>query len=242
MKRHYKAIIFVIALAALSAAAIWLPLRENLLSGIAWIQTQGSLAWMIYVLAYIVAAVLLIPGSILTLAAGFIFGLPLGVALVSIGSVLGASAAFLVGRFMARDWVSHRIAGLPRFKALDSASRHDGFTIVLLARLSPLFPFNLLNYGLGITAVHFKHFLVASWMGMLPGTVLYVYIGSLASDATELTAQGLSGGWGRALLIAGFVATVVLTVFITRKATQALNAHLEVEPAIAGDETDGGKS
>lgn len=238
MKRHYKAIVLVVALAALSAAAIWLPLRDSLLSGIAWIQTLGSLAWLIYVLTYIVAAVLLIPGSILTLAAGFVFGLPLGVALVSIGSVLGASAAFLVGRFMARDWVSHRIADLPRFRALDSASRHDGFTIVLLARLSPLFPFNLLNYGLGITAVHFKHFLVASWIGMLPGTVLYVYIGSLASDATQLTAQGLGGGWGRVLLVGGFLATVALTVFITRKATQALNAHLE--PTIAGDKADGG--
>jgi uncharacterized membrane protein YdjX (TVP38/TMEM64 family) len=242
VKRHYKALVFVIVLAALGAAAVWLPLREGLLNGIAWIQTQGSLAWLIYVLTYIVATVLLMPGSILTLAAGFVFGLPLGVALVSVGSVLGASAAFFVGRFMARDWVSHRIADLPRFRALDSASRHDGFTIVLLARLSPLFPFNLLNYGLGITGVHFKHFLAASWIGMLPGTVLYVYIGSLASDVTELTAQGLSGGWGRALLIAGFAATVVLTVFITRKATQALNAHLAVEPALAGDKADGRRS
>jgi uncharacterized membrane protein YdjX (TVP38/TMEM64 family) len=241
MKRHWKALILLVLLAALSAAAIWLPVRETLLGGVAWIQTQGSLAWLTYVLAYIVATVLLMPGSILTLAAGFVFGLPLGVALVSAGSVLGASCAFLVGRFLARDWVSHRIAHLPRFKALDSASRHDGFAIVLLARLSPLFPFNLLNYGLGITGVHFKHYVLASWIGMLPGTVLYVYVGTLASDLTELTAQGLNGGWGRALLVAGFIATLILTVLITRKATRALKTHLSVEPEppAAGDNVNG---
>lgn len=239
MSRRYKALILIALLALLTAAAYWLPVRAWLVGGIEWIQTQGALAWVVYVLAYIAAAVLLVPGSILTLAAGFVFGLPLGVALVSAGSVLGAAAAFLVGRFLARDWVASRIAELPRFRALDSATRHQGFVIVLLARLSPLFPFNLLNYGLGITGVRFKDYFFASWVGMLPATVLYVYVGTLAGDVTELGTEGLQGSWlSRAFLAAGFVATLLLTLVITRKATQALKSHLATETT-TGQGTDG---
>lgn len=239
MSRRAKALLLVTLLAALTAAAVWLPVGAWLLDGIEWIQTHGAMAWIVYVLVYIAAAVLLVPGSILTLAAGFVFGLPLGVALVSAGSVLGAAAAFLVGRFLARDWVRGRIADLPRFRALDSATRHEGFLIVLLARLSPLFPFNLLNYGLGITGVRFKDYFFASWIGMLPATVLYVYVGTLASDVTELTAEGLQDGWlGRAFLVAGFAATLALTIVITRKATQALKTHLAVQTT-TGRESNG---
>src|SRR4030095_36542 len=103
---------------------------------------------------------LAVPGSILTLAAGFVFGLPVGVALASAGSVLGATLAFLVGRLVARDWVEQRTAAWPRFRALDAATRHDGFVIVLLARLSPLIPFNLLNYLLSLTATRFRDYVL----------------------------------------------------------------------------------
>src|SRR5690606_8718943 len=144
------------------------------------------LSWLAFIATYIVAAVLVVPGSVLTLGAGFVFGLPLGIVLVSVGSVLGAAAAFLVGRFFARDWVADRVARLPRFRALDSATRHDGFVIVCLARLSPLFPFNLLNYGLGLTGVRFRDYFFATWIGMLPATTLYVYVGTLAKDLTDL--------------------------------------------------------
>jgi len=226
-RRTLRAVLLVAALAGLAATITLVPIGEWLLAAIAWIQTQGAIAWIVYVLAYIIATVLLVPGTILTLAAGFVFGLPLGVVLVSAGSVLGATAAFLVGRFLARDWIQHRISSLPRFAALDRAVRQDGFVIVLLTRLSPLFPFNLLNYGLGITGVRSRDYIFASWIGMLPATVLYVYIGTLAGDITELAATGLQNGLAaRSLLIGGFVATLALTVLITRKATLALRAHL----------------
>jgi uncharacterized membrane protein YdjX (TVP38/TMEM64 family) len=235
MSRRAKAIVLAAVLAVLAAAALLLPVRDWLVDGIAWIQTQGALAWVVFVLFYVAAAVLLVPGSILTLAAGFIFGLGLGVALVSAGSVLGAAAAFLVGRFLARDWVRARISELPRFRALDSATQHEGFIIVLLARLSPLFPFNVLNYGFGITGVRFKDYFLGSWIGMLPATVLYVYVGTLAGDVTELSAEGLQGSWlSRAFLAAGFVATLALTIVITRKATQALKTHLSAETDAQG--------
>lgn len=236
MRRHLKPLLFVAALLALAAGVAVFPIGEWLLRGIEWIETQGPIAWAVFVLAYIAAAVLLVPGTIPTLAAGFVFGLPLGVALVSAGSVLGAATAFLVGRFFARDWIRGRIANLPRFAALDRAVSHDGFVIVLLTRLSPLFPFNLLNYALGITGVRFRDYFFASWIGMLPATVLYVYIGTLAGSVTELATSELGDGWAtRSLLAGGFVATLILTVLITRKATLALRAHLGQEEAVAGE-------
>ncbi|WP_428099019.1 TVP38/TMEM64 family protein [Candidatus Rariloculus sp.] len=230
MNRSYKPLVFVVLLVALGALAAILPLRDWLDSGVLWIEAHRELSWAVYVGAYIVATVLLIPGSVITLVAGFVFGLPLGVALVSVGSVLGASSAFLTGRFFARDWVERRIERLPRFSALDSATRHQGFTIVLLARLSPLFPFNLLNYALGVTAVRFRDYFFASWIGMLPGTVLYVYFGTVAQDLAALSGGQFDGGWfSLALLVAGLVATLLLVVVITRKATHTLGTHLQRE-------------
>lgn len=229
MRRRLKPLLFVVLVGGLTAAVAWLPVRAGLEAGIGWIEGHGAIAWLAFVVGYIVAAVLLVPGSILTLGAGFVFGLPLGVVLVSAGSVLGAVGAFLVGRFLARDWVAERTAGMARMRALDSATHHEGFTIVLLARLSPLIPFNLLNYALALTGVRFRDFVLATWIGMLPATVLYVYIGSLAMSLTELGA-GVDGGWAtRGLLIVGFAATVALTLLITRKATRALDRHLEEE-------------
>lgn len=235
MKRNLKPLALLIVLLALFAAVAFSPIGAWLTLGVAWINSHPGMAWLVFILTYVFAAVLVVPGSILTLAAGFIFGLPIGVLLVSIGSVLGAAAAFLVGRFFARDWVAERISRLPRFKALDAATRHEGFVIVFLARLSPLFPFNLLNYGLGLTGVRFRDFFFASWIGMLPVTVLYVYVGTLAKDLTELTNGTIEGGAvGSVLLVVGFVATVVMTVIITRKANRTLAAHLEQQTQETG--------
>jgi uncharacterized membrane protein YdjX (TVP38/TMEM64 family) len=232
MRQQAKPIGLAIMVVSMLVAVVLLPLAEWLTLGVTWIETHPTLAWIAYVATYIVATVLVIPASILTLAAGFVFGLPLGVVLVSIGSVLGASAAFLVGRFFAREWVAKRIANWPRFRALDQATHHEGFVIVLLTRLSPLFPFNLINYGLALTSVRFRDYFLASWIGMLPVTILYVYIGSVAKDLTELTSGGAQGGMaGRVLLFVGLAATVLLTIIITRKATRILSQRLEREPA-----------
>jgi len=149
-----------------------------------------------------------------------------GFVLVSIGSVIGACCSFLLGRYFARDWVADKISGNAKFSALDNAVRDKGFVIVLLTRLSPVFPFSLLNYGLGITAVRFPNYALASWIGMMPGTLLYVYLGSAAQNLTEVfSGEAASGSnW---LLYVGLAATLVLTVLITRFATQALNSELE---------------
>ncbi len=182
-----RAAVVALLLAAIVAVAVGWPLGSWITGAAAWAERHREAAGALFVAVYVLAAVLVVPGSILTLAAGYLFGLPLGVALTSAGSVLGAAAAFVVGRFVARDWVARRVATWPRFGALDAAMHHDGFAIVLLARLSPLIPYNLLNYGLSITAARFRDYLLATWIGMLPAIVLYVYTGSLAKSLTTLT-------------------------------------------------------
>ena len=230
MSSKIKPILLIVFIAGMLVAVATLPVREWLSVSIAWIESHRTLAWLIYIAAYTVAAVLVIPSAILTLAAGFIFGVPIGVILVSVASLTGAAAAFLVGRFLARDWVTQRIADFPSFRALDKATRHEGFIIVLLTRLSPLFPFNLLNYAFGLTAVRFRDYVLASWIGMAPAIVLYVYIGSAAKSLADLTGDGIeSGVRGTTLFVVGLIATLLLTVFVTRIATRALGRHLKHE-------------
>jgi uncharacterized membrane protein YdjX (TVP38/TMEM64 family) len=230
-------LIGLIALAVtIAAAVVWLPIAEWLAIGIAWVDAHPMLAWPVFVGSYIVATVLALPGSVLTLAAGFAFGLPLGVALTSVASIAGATSAFFIGRYLARAWVEQRIESNKTFKALDAATRHDGFVIVFLARLSPAFPFNLLNYGLALTAVRLRDYFFASWIGMLPGTVLYVYLGAAAGDLSQLLSGNVdSGPAGRLLLIGGLIATAILTAIITRKASRALGRHLEAEMPEQGE-------
>ncbi|TDJ35781.1 MAG: TVP38/TMEM64 family protein [Gammaproteobacteria bacterium] len=236
MRPNFKAVFFAVVFLASLLAVTVLPIQSWLVAGTQWIETHRMFAWAAYVGTYIVVTVLVMPGSVLTVVAGFVFGLPVGVALVSAGSVLGAVSAFLVGRFFAREWVAQRIVKLPRLRALDMATHHEGFTIVFLTRLSPVFPFNLLNYAFGLTAVRLRDYFLASWIGMLPGTILYVYIGSVAKDLTELTSGDIQTGMaGRLLLLVGLAATLILTILITRKATRILNAHLERELAGAGE-------
>lgn len=230
MIHRAKPLALALLLVMLLALVLLLPLSEWLAAGIGWIDAHRTLSWGIFILSYTLAPVLLIPGSLLTLGAGFLFGLPVGVALVWVGSLSGASAAFFVGRFLARDWVAKTAAKTPAFAALDKATRHEGFVIVLLTRLSPLFPFNLLNYLLGLTAVRFRDYWLASSIGMLPGIVVYTYLGTAAKDVVELTGGNLRGGMAdRALLAVGLLGTVVLTIFITRKATTLLHEHLRRE-------------
>jgi uncharacterized membrane protein YdjX (TVP38/TMEM64 family) len=228
-KPNRKPLILLVTLLAVLTVIALSPVRSWLEISLQWVHGHPRGAWLAFVLTYTVAAVLAVPSSILTLGAGFVFGLTAGVLLVSIGSLSGAACAFLVARHCIRDWLAARVSHLPRFRALDAATRQDGFLIVLLARLSPLLPFNLMNYGLGLTNVSFRDFVVASWIGMLPVTALYVYIGSLAKNITELTSGMERGHAGAVLLAAGLVATAALTVVVTRKASRTLAYHLAAE-------------
>ena len=188
-----------------------------------WVNGLGVWGPMVFIIGYAVAAVAFVPGSLLTLAAGAIFGLAQGVVYVFIAAVLGSSAAFLVSRYVARAAIERRIANNPRFAAIDRAVGAQGRKIVFLLRLSPVFPFNLLNYGLGLTQVRFSDYVIAS-VGMLPGTLLYVYYGKLAGDVAALAgcAAPEKGPGYYAVLILGLVATIVVTTLVTRTARRAL--------------------
>ena len=195
-------------------------LRDALLAA------EGLGAWGPFAVAliYIPACVLFLPGSVLTLGAGALFGLVKETIAVSIGSTLGAALAFILGRTVARRWIEKRVASHPSFAAIDEAVGREGFKIVFLTRLSPVFPFNLLNYAYGLTRVKFRHYFLASWIGMLPGTIMYVYIGSaLGSVAAIFSSGGRTKSTAEWVLYGvGLVATIVVTVFVTRVARRAL--------------------
>lgn len=192
-------------------------------SALEWVNGLGAVGALAFIAIYILATVAFLPGSLLTLGAGLVFGIGLGSLYVFVGATLGATAAFLVGRYLARGWVSQKIAGNLKFRAIDEAVGREGFKIVLLTRLSPVFPFNLLNYAYGVTGVSLKDYVLAS-IGMIPGTIMYVYIGSLAGGIATLgtSAQPANPGVQWAIRIIGFMATVAVTVYVTRVARKAL--------------------
>jgi uncharacterized membrane protein YdjX (TVP38/TMEM64 family) len=187
--------------------------------------------------AFIPACLFFLPGSPLTLFGGFAFGgtfrgMAVVAACVSAGSTLGATAAFVVGRTIARQWIEARVAANTRFRAIDAAVGEHGFRIVLLTRLSPVFPFNLLNYAFGLTRVSFRDYFFASWIGMLPGTILYVYLGSTAGTLADIVAGRVEKSPAQQILYyAGLVATVAVTILIARLAKRSLAAALPDEKA-----------
>jgi uncharacterized membrane protein YdjX (TVP38/TMEM64 family) len=218
-----KLVLIVLAAAGFLAAARLFDIQGLLRRSLDWIAGLGPGGPIIFILIYILACVLFIPGSVLTLGAGVLFGVVRGAVAVSVASTFGATAAFLVGRYLARSWVEKKIQGNQKFKAIDEAVAREGWKIVGLTRLSPVFPFNLLNYAFGLTRVSLRDYFFASWIGMMPGTVMYVYIGSLAGDLATLGTQGRSRGAGEwALYVVGLAATVAVTVYVTRIARKAL--------------------
>ena len=188
-----------------------------------WVNGLGLWGPLVFIAGYSVAVVAFVPASLLTLAAGAIFGVAAGTAYVFVAATIGSCLAFLVSRYVARQAVERRVVGNERFAAIDHAVGEQGRKIVFLLRLSPVFPFNLLNYALGLTRVRFADYLAAS-VGMLPGTLLYVYSGK---GAGEVAAFAGGGGTGEGtaqnvLLVVGLVATVVVTTIVTRIARKAL--------------------
>jgi len=219
----------VIALLLLTAH--YFNAQALLIRALDWISGMGVWGPLIFMIIYVLACVFFLPGSILTLGAGVIFGVIEGTVIVSLSSTLGATAAFIVGRYFARDWVAKKIEGNPGFKTIDDAVAKEGWKIVGLTRLSPVFPFNLLNYAYGLTKVSLRDFFLASWIGMLPGTVMYVYIGSLVGDLARLGTGGrtrTTAEW--ALYVVGFMATAMVTIYVTRIARSALNKTTEALP------------
>jgi uncharacterized membrane protein YdjX (TVP38/TMEM64 family) len=213
----------VLLVAGLVVAARLVPLASWIETFNARVAGLGVFGLVAFALVYAVATVLLIPGSLLTLAGGATFGLLPGFLSVWSGATLGAALAFLVSRHLARRRVEGWIREKPSFSAIDKAVANQGWKVVLLTRLSPVFPFNFQNYAYGLTSVSFVHYVLASWIGMLPGTFLYVYLGTLGKSGLEAASGTEGAGTVKlALQIVGLAATVAVTVLITRTARRAL--------------------
>lgn len=219
--------------AAAAAVALLLvthraELAQQALALLEWSRAAGPLGGLLYGAAYVASTVLLLPGSALTLGAGYVWGPLWGVAIVSPVSVLAATASFLLGRTLARARVERRLGRDPRLAAIDRAVAEHGFRLVVLLRLSPVLPFNLLNYGLALTRVRLRDYVLGSALGMFPATVLFVYLGSLASSASELIGGRLPAGGAASLALtwAGLLATLAVVVLVTRTSRQALQRAL----------------
>lgn len=220
IKKYWKWLALALVLIALSTAAAFLPVKDWVKTFSDWVRTMGALGVVIFIAAYALATVLFLPGWIFTVAAGLVFGVLGGTAVALTGAIIGSTLAFLCGRYLVRQRVESATKGNKKFEAIDQAIGEEGWKIVGLLRLSPIVPFNLSNYFYGVTAVGFWPYLLASAVGMMPGTLLYAYLGGAGK-------AGLDGGGEQSplkwvLLGVGLLATVVVTVFVSRTAKKAL--------------------
>jgi uncharacterized membrane protein YdjX (TVP38/TMEM64 family) len=220
--------VLTVILMALFLAMRFLPVQQWLSSFNDWVGQMGTVGILVFIVVYALATVLLAPGSILTIGAGFAFGLWKGFLAAWTGATLGASLAFLVARFVARDKIESIAKRNEKFRKIDNAIGKQGAKLIFLLRLSPVIPFNLSNYFYGLTGVKFWPYVLASWIGMMPGTFLYVYIGAASKAAVTAAAGGeaVKHGWQYwTFLGVGFVATVIVTIWVTKIARDALKSQ-----------------
>lgn len=236
-KPAFKIIVSVALLAGIIILSRAFPPQEWLEKFNLLIDRLGYFGYLVFFVVYVVATVLFLPGSVLTIGAGLLFGVVGGSLAVSVASTTGSAFCFLIGRYIVRDRIAERLSRNQRFEAVDAAIGQEGGKVVLLLRLSPLFPFNALNYLLGLTAVKFWHYVVASWVGMMPGTVLYVYLGFIGQTGLQAAAGTMEKGPLKyAFLGFSLVVTVLVTIFVTKIARKALHkGTLGVTPPLAGE-------
>jgi len=226
-----RLVALVVIVIGLLLAARLLPVQQWLRGFNDWVGQMGLAGIFIFIAVYAAATVLLAPGAILTIGAGFVFGLWKGFLAVSAGATLGAALAFLVARFIARDKIEAMARRSDKFQRIDNAIGHQGAKLVFLLRLSPVIPFNLSNYFYGLTAVSFWPYVLASWIGMMPGTFLYVYIGTAGKAAVSAAGgEAVKQGWEYwTFMSIGLVATIVVTICVTKIARDALKKTVDVK-------------
>jgi uncharacterized membrane protein YdjX (TVP38/TMEM64 family) len=225
-KRFLKPILIGCAIAILIIISNHFNLQELFSKSLLWVNSLGWLAPVAFIVIYNIATLLFIPGSLLTLKGGCLFGFLWGSIYVLIAATIGATFAFLVGRYISRDWVCQKIGNKPKFKAIDKAVAKNGFKIVFLTRLSPIFPFNLLNYAFGVTQVSLKDYIIGS-VGMIPGTAMYVYMGSLIGEIAinnpSISTNPETQSVQLLLRVFGLITTVFVTFYVAQVAKKALN-------------------
>jgi uncharacterized membrane protein YdjX (TVP38/TMEM64 family) len=233
-QQRFKSIIKPLMLGSLIILAIAIArqsnLRELLQTSLRWVENLGSLSPIAFILVYNLATVLFIPGSLLTMSGGVMFGLVWGSIYVTIAAILGATLAFTLGRCWCRDLVSKILQDRPQFHAINTAVGKEGFKIVLLTRLCPVLPFNLLNYAFGITEVSLRDYIFGS-LGIIPGTVMYVYLGALVGDIAALgnpdrMTDPVVATLQWTIRLVGLTATTIVTIYLSKLAKKYLNHHL----------------
>jgi uncharacterized membrane protein YdjX (TVP38/TMEM64 family) len=228
MKTYGKWIVVALVVITLSVLSAVLPVKDWIRSFIGWVQQLGPAGVVVFIIAYALATVLFLPGWIFTVSAGLIYGVVKGTLIALTGAVIGASLSFLVARYLLRKNIEEITKRNPRFRAIDEAIGKNGWKIVGLLRLSPLIPFNLSNYFYGITSISFGAYVLVSAIGMIPGTLMYAYLGAIGQ-------AGVSGGtaahsnWQYVLLAIGLIATIAVTILVSRIAKNALKKSGAVE-------------
>jgi pyruvate/2-oxoglutarate dehydrogenase complex dihydrolipoamide dehydrogenase (E3) component/uncharacterized membrane protein YdjX (TVP38/TMEM64 family) len=224
-----KFLILIVLVIAAVAALLSLPVREWFMQLEAYVQSLGAIGPVVVALAYVLCTVLFIPGSAITIGSGTLFGLKTGLLVVVVGANLGALCAFLLARTFLREKVARWAEGNPKFRSLDRAIGKQGFKVVLLTRLSPVFPFVLLNYFLGLTAIRTPAYILANLFGMLPATFLFVYIGAAARDAITGQMSSAVDFYQQILKYVGLLATVAVVIIVTRIARKALREAEQIQ-------------
>jgi uncharacterized membrane protein YdjX (TVP38/TMEM64 family) len=200
-------ILLILGLVAGIALAVLFRDRFDAVALETWVSEAGVLAPVVFILIYTLATVFFLPGSVLTLAGGALFGPVLGTFYNLTGATLGAMLAFLISRYLASDWVTGKAGG--RVKQLINGVEAEGWRFVAFVRLVPLFPFNLLNYALGLTRIRFLHYSIASYVFMLPGAIAYTYLGFAGREA-------IGGGEGLIQKILIALALLAVVAFLPR--------------------------
>lgn len=236
IKKYWKWIGLALLIILLSVGASFLPLKDWVKAFSDWAKNLGALGVLVFIGAYALASVLFLPGWLFTVAAGLVYGILGGFGVALAGATLGSTLAFLCGRYLVRGKVESATKDNEKFQAIDKAIGEEGWKIVGLLRLSPLIPFNAQNYFYGVTSIKFWPYVLATFVGIMPGTLLYAYLGGAGK-------AGLGGGdssGGGALkwtfLGVGLVATVVVTIYVSKVAKNALKKHGAAEGGGDGDD------
>lgn len=216
-----KYLIVAIILIAVVALYKFLPVAQWIELFRLWVDGLGPVGWFVTIIAYALATIAFFPGGILTITAGVIFGL-WAFPIVVIGATIGAGGAFLLGRYFFHEKLQRKMEQWPKFKAIDGAIKEEGWKVVGLMRLSPAVPFNLQNWFFGLTSVGFWQYLLTTFIGIMPGTLLYVWIGSLGGAAADNSEASTAK---YILLAVGLIATFAVTYLISKKAKQKLDQY-----------------
>ena len=211
-----RGLLLMLALVGLFFALRWLKGSGLIERALDWIKDLGPWGPVVFIIIFIVAVMLFVPASVFTLGAGFVFGMAWGSVYVLVAAAIAANLTFLIARHFARDWVTRRLGAQPRFKALDEAVAREGWKIVALVRLAPIFPFSVSCYAFGLTRIPLWKYFLAS-MAMIPSALMYVYFGSVARDLTEKVSTPPWIKWTIGAL------SVIVVLYITRFAQRALS-------------------